>query len=679
MSNPTAGSNQRPDIDGLRAIAILPVVFFHANLGFPGGFVGVDVFFVISGFLISGIIFRELDTGAFTFARFWERRIRRIAPVLLVFVACTLTAGYFVLNPRSFGQLAAQSIAAMAGVANFYMQSRSEDYWAQATQSQAMLHTWSLAVEEQFYLVTPFVLALVYRWRLRAIGPILFVGAALSFAGSIILGGNHPQSNFYLLPTRAWELLLGCLGAYSMHRGKTIPRGLASWTAAIGLLLIVGCSLSNISESGWPGLWTLLPTIGTLLILVSPPVEPGHFIGNLLSLAPMRFIGLISYSLYLWHWPLLVFSRILHPGDLQPSHRWLIAFTAVVLAALSWKYVEQPFRYHGSRANVRTRPLVFGVIFAWVTMMTITLKYSQEADERERTLVAALEPQLARRLFNSKDRPQPLNFDATSHIRSGGIRINGSAGSPRCVLLGSSHAQMLGPLFASLCQDYELPGAILVQGGTSGLFAGNNEFVRAWHRTNATKRERDQIVKQWIAEWHPDVVVLAGRWAFELSSYWAPKPGDSEAAFEKALRETITWLHQHSGRVVIVAQVPSLAMPQGEDFDFSLLRQYRINNSTMPSLAESPSETERRHRSVALFSSVSSKDEKLIVVNPEALFRRRDGTINYWTSDGLFYWDDNHMSPRGAERLRPILEPYFREIAAAESLNATTNNSSTPR
>lgn len=339
----------RPDIDGLRAVAVLLVVVFHA---FPssmrGGFVGVDVFFVISGYLISGIIFGELAKNRFSIADFYVRRIRRIFPALLLVMVASLLAGWLILLPDEFSKLGKHAAAGAAFLSNIVLW-REAGYFDDDAALKPFLHLWSLGVEEQFYLAWPLILALLWRWRERALVPVmaLVLLCAASFVANVALIERNPTAVFFMPFTRFWELMIGAMLAYARVASASSPepgasptlRHIASWG---GLLAIAGAAAVIDKSSSFPGYWALLPAAGAALILWAGP----HAAVNrgLLSLRPVVYIGLISYPLYLWHWPLLSLARIWTGAELSNLTAGALACAAVALAALTYHLVETPIR-----------------------------------------------------------------------------------------------------------------------------------------------------------------------------------------------------------------------------------------------------------------------------------------------------------------------------------------------
>src|SRR3954452_19718161 len=317
----------RPDIDGLRAIAVMLVVNFHAfPEAMPGGFIGVGIFFVISGFLITGILTRDLDSARFSLLHFYERRIRRIFPALLVMLVAVLGLGFFWLLPGPYARLGADVLASAAFTANIALLLQS-GYFDVESAKQPLLHMWSLGTEEQFYLVWPPILMLAARFRIRALGVTAAIGLA-SFVLNVVLIGENPVATFYLPFTRAWELLAGGALACAWDR---IPQhqSAANWRAGAGIVLIVIAAALLDPHRAFPGWWAVLPVAGGVLLLSAPSAWG---VRHLLASPPMVRIGLISYPLYLWHWPLLAFAAIIKFAPLTLLESQLVVLASVLLA-----------------------------------------------------------------------------------------------------------------------------------------------------------------------------------------------------------------------------------------------------------------------------------------------------------------------------------------------------------
>ena len=335
----------RADIDGLRAVAVALVILFHFGLPVPGGFVGVDAFFVISGYLITGIVIREIEAGSFSLLSFYDRRIRRIFPALFAVIVATLIAGAFILLPGDYKMTARSALSSSLSLANFFFY-RHTEYFDPAAETMPLLHIWSLAVEEQFYIVWPVLLVLLAwnfhgkRWPLVYACLIVF---AASLACSIYLVQTNPKAAFFLPHSRAWELAVGAALALLPAKlwTRLAPAAQPAGFAGLGLLLFGAFMLTE--RAPFPGANALFPVIGAALIIA--PWSRPTFVQRALAAAPVVFVGKISYSLYLWHWPVLVFWQH-YTGEEDPSRLELVVLFAValVLSYASWRWIEQPFR-----------------------------------------------------------------------------------------------------------------------------------------------------------------------------------------------------------------------------------------------------------------------------------------------------------------------------------------------
>ncbi len=336
----------RPEIDGLRAVAIIPVLLFHAGIGaVSGGYVGVDVFFVISGYLITSLIREDLEAGRFSILGFYNRRIRRILPALVFVAVTTAFAALLILTPAALTDFSKSLASVSAFASNFYFW-KASGYFENSALLRPLLHTWSLAVEEQFYIFMPIAAYLVHRF-FRARWFSIFAAAALaSLALSMLATQRAPTANFFLLPTRAWELLLGALLA-----GATLPR-VGEWTrqalSLLGLALIVWAALAYDDATPFPGVAALVPCLGAALVIA---FADRTWAGQALASPPMVAIGLISYSLYLVHWPIAVFWRTLTLREPNLTDAAGIIALSLAIAAFSWRFVEQPFRKRGTSSN----------------------------------------------------------------------------------------------------------------------------------------------------------------------------------------------------------------------------------------------------------------------------------------------------------------------------------------
>jgi peptidoglycan/LPS O-acetylase OafA/YrhL len=337
-----AAASYRPDIDGLRAFSVLAVILFHLNGALPGGYIGVDVFFVISGFLIGGIVLSEVDAGKFSFAHFYERRIRRIFPALITTLIVSAIAAFKLLGTLELSAFAKSAIAALFSAANIYFYATS-GYFAATATDVPLLHLWSLGVEEQFYIVFPLIVVLLARFRRSALVPCL---AALGLA-SLVWSKHellrHPEAAFYLLQNRAFELTIGIL-LLSLPR----PR-FAGLLSVGGVILLTIAMLGFNQKTPFPGIAALLPCIGSALIVWC---AAGTMTGKLLGAQPLRYLGKISYPLYLVHWPFIVFGKIALPAMAAGRFTAFVLIGSLLAAAATYHLIERPIRF-GSMVRLR--------------------------------------------------------------------------------------------------------------------------------------------------------------------------------------------------------------------------------------------------------------------------------------------------------------------------------------
>jgi peptidoglycan/LPS O-acetylase OafA/YrhL len=359
---PKRPMDYRKEIDGLRAIAVIPVLLFHAGFeGFSGGFVGVDVFFVISGYLITTIIMVELDQGKFSLVNFYERRARRILPALFTVMLFCIPFAWYLLTPNDMRDFSQSLLAVVAFSSNFLFW-RESGYFATAAELKPLLHTWSLAVEEQFYVFFPLFLMLLWRlgkfWMCFSLCLVLFLSLALAQWATEAM----PSAAFYLLPTRVWELLIGALTAFYLKHSnrKEFNRNLSELGGWLGLALIIYSVFTYSKATPFPGIYALIPTIGAMLIILfaTSTTSIGNFVGNKVFVG----IGLISYSAYLWHQPLFAFARRIRGSEPSSLVFCLLLLITLILAFLTWKYIE-----NYSKINLKNRKHI--IIYAFCFLL----------------------------------------------------------------------------------------------------------------------------------------------------------------------------------------------------------------------------------------------------------------------------------------------------------------------
>ena len=362
--------NYRSDIDGLRAIAVVLVLLFHANLSMSGGFVGVDVFFVISGFLITKSISNALDKNEFSLITFYDHRVRRILPALIPVLLVTSIGLLFLMLPPDLEQYGKALASTGLFSSNVYFW-RESGYFNTASALNPLLHTWSLGVEEQFYIFFPLLMSVLLPFAFKRRVAVLAGLTIFSFVASCWLLSQRPNFTFYMLPTRAWELLVGSL--LSFVAAPRLSRVVSEVSSLVGLVAIFASAVLLHEGSSFPGVNALAPVLGSALMIYAGGNEQRGVVTSLLSLRPVRFIGLISYSLYLWHWPLLAAYRYYADRGPTPLEGAGLIGIAFVLAILSWRYVERPWRRRDAKTSVVLAPVVGLAAMAGVTVIGLML------------------------------------------------------------------------------------------------------------------------------------------------------------------------------------------------------------------------------------------------------------------------------------------------------------------
>jgi len=491
MTNSPPGVNPahyRPDIDGLRAVAVLAVLVFHFGGGLSGGFVGVDVFFVISGFLITGILAREVEQGIFSLRKFWTRRLRRIAPASLVVTVVTLLAGLFILMPHDLVPLAKATIAQQTMLTNVY-EWRNMSYF-DTHRPRPLLHMWSLAVEEQFYLFYPLLFARLPLQRRGLVRAIVWGAMVVSLVLSVYATSYRAgMAGFFLLPFRAWELLLGGLVALEMPR-RPLGATRANALSLLGLGLIVVPCITYSERMQFPGLAALPPCLGACFLIFAG-THDRTLVGQILSSRVAVAIGLVSYSLYLWHWPLVVYATYGTWGKTPTSVTVMLYVASFALAWLSWRWIETPFR-HGMRS------IGFGEALRIVAAAAVVLIVASVAIQKGAGLPGRF-PERAEAYFRPTENDRrDQTFQAMVDVRSPDLLVRKfdgttAAGSPvDCLVWGDSHSG------ASL----GLLGELFAEHGVRGAWATRN----AHYPLLGTTRPMPSFArKPWI-EWGNDVV-----------------------------------------------------------------------------------------------------------------------------------------------------------------------------
>lgn len=633
----SAASTYREDIDGMRAIAVSAVVIFHlVHWLIPQGFLGVDIFFVISGYLITNIIWREAREGRFSFISFYERRLRRLAPALLVVVAVTTIASVLILLPADLIGYGRSVVAGLFFFANIYFW-RDTGYFSRTAEEKPLLHLWSLSVEEQFYLFFPVIILVIARF-LRFTLPVIWILSLGSLALNIYMlriGGGIPA--FYLLPTRAWELGAGALVA--LHGAPLLSSVVGRPIRMVAFLLV---AFGLFYSGPWP---TILPValpvvIGTaMLIWVGAPTRT--WVGQALAWRPVNFLGKISYSLYLVHWPLIVLPKYYLVRDLTGWEATLIAFIAVALGAASWRYVEQPFR---------TKEISFGHIGAWagggvmaLSLVAGVLIYGQGLPTRlspEATLVnQSVGTHFRCAVFDLR----PFGASRACDMTLDSVQIKDA----KVVLMGNSHAQMYAPLVKALLEAAETtPPSVLVP------INGCLPTVTVNISTTCLQAARDNL-NEILGLEKLEHVIIALNWPVHRVLFTAN--GLEIPAQERALA-LLAGIEDMSVRFaegVKISVIGPIARP-GFDIASVLSRQLAFGHTDLVDVS-TPSPA-----FYAVFNPVLDKlksNPRIQLIRPDQILC--DETVCDFVKDGRsIYSDSNHIAEPALYLIAPAFEGF---------------------
>jgi len=642
-------SEYRSDIDGLRAIAVILVVIFHAGFSFiPGGFVGVDVFFVISGFLITGIIHKELENNRFSFAHFYKRRIRRLMPALFAVIMITSLFAVFILLPSDLASYGKSVISVVLSMSNFYFWRENGGYFGGNVQEVLLLHTWSLSVEEQYYLLWPLFLVMTakylkhkfYLWTLAAI-----TVASVFFSqwvSEITFGAAY-----YLLPTRAFELLIGSLLALSWNRLPLLSPFLLNVLSALGLGLILGAAIILNESSNFPGFNALIPTIGTALLLYTGRSNK-PLVNRLLSLSPIVWLGLTSYSLYLWHWPIVVFIRYIG-FELTATVSSLIVITSVLTGWLSWKFVETPFRYAGkSEFKVTFQKLYLAPTVAAIAMglgITMTNGLSERFDSEiiRMEKAVASKPVLLREGCHSPSRSSKSMPNENCQL---GYSENPKASA---LLIGDSHSNHLTGFMSELAvnsnmslMDYTLDECVPI-------------FDLKWgHNPHYSKvcKERNDFIQDYIQQKKFDYVLLAGYWP-TLNGYSYVYTDDDRHINKSEfldlliskLRYTIEKVEQTGAKAVLIKDIA----PNGHKSPKCEIKK-RLFNDELNCNIKMAKVDKRDSMINEVFAMLAKNYPSLILIDPKEAMCDKEYCYSFLNNTPLFL-DKSHLNDMGSHVL----------------------------
>ena len=656
----------RPDIDGLRGIAVVAVVLYHTGLaGARGGFVGVDVFFAVSGFLITQFIQERLAEGKFSIIEFYERRARRILPALFAVLVFACATACVLLTPSDLRDFSESLSATIAFSSNLLFWKQS-GYFAGPAHMKPLLHTWSLAIEEQFYLLYPVLLLTITNWARRSRILLFATLGAASFTLNIWGSTHFPQATFFLLPARAWELLLGALlalDAFPQLRNKK----LGDFLSVMGLAGVLGSIFVFSADNPFPGWRAAFPCVGTALLIYSNTPAP-TVIGRVLGLRWLVGIGLISYSLYLWHWPVLVFTRYVLFRPLTKLEAATVALVSFAAAVASWKLVEQPFRRPSGVFSSTGLFVASGAAAALLLALSLAGYAKNGFPQRMPEQVARYDASK----FDINPYQQRCLFQMSAkRVSQDDFCVLGPNQKPQFVIWGDSHADAVMPAFKVLADEAGVMGWFASDISCQPLLDVRRTYAIQDHQCGDFNRamlaaiERNNIRS----------VVLVARWnvsAFGRSSYeldnglgqvfivddqsHEASMEENKHVFERGLRRTLARLAGGGRRIYVLLDVPNTNISTPE----FLARGAKAGTIGSRATIDASQYFDQQRFIRSLFDSLS-KEYPVQIIDPAKILC--EGPQCLIAVDGRsLYKDDHHLSVFGALQLKDLLRPIFDQL-----------------
>ncbi|MES2662030.1 MAG: acyltransferase family protein [Pseudomonadota bacterium] len=632
----------RAEIDGLRAIAIIPVILFHADFDFfSGGYVGVDVFFVISGYLITTIIINELEANNFSLVNFYERRARRILPAMSLVVLTTIPFACYLLDPTQLLNYGKSLVGVGTFTSNIFLM-LDGGYFADWVEIQPLLHTWSLSVEEQFYVFFPLLMLVVWRWKI--LGVYVLVGLTITISFVLALWGDskYPNMTFYVLPTRAWELATGSFVALLSFKKVNLENKYSGLLSGVGLLAVVIPFVRYNNSILMPNLYALIPTLGTALVILF--ANQKNFVGKFLSIKPIVFIGLLSYSAYLWHQPIIAFTKIYSPVESYIHLKWMLVITIFPIAFLSWSLVEKPFK---NKHRFERKFIFISSIFSlllFVLVGAIIWKFNGFIDHHPAYR------HIKEQLFWSMDRIKTKECS------------NKYGGDQYCVifdvknpitdvLIGDSHANHF---FPGLSEKLAVENRNLLMMGAGGCPPFIN-IDREPDKINGTKfkcfNRMNELYKNLGVNKDINTIFLAFSVHSSFNTKLHPTTNNISLDFKndqpisvfKALHKTIDYFVAHGKKVVLIEDLPGTNYPV---FERCLFKKNSVDDCL--SLWKLEDQDIRYKNLIKQLYGY----EGLTIVKTEKI-------LNHFPKlpDGSYlYRDDTHLTPEGSKKVFSTLK-----------------------
>lgn len=670
--------NYRADIDGIRAIAVSIVILFHFGVaGFGGGFIGVDVFFVLSGYLISSIIFAKNEKGRFEFGDFYFRRIRRLFPVYMVVIAVTFALAFVLMLPRDFREFGQSLLASTIYMSNvlFYLEA---GYFDTASHLKPLLHTWSLSVEEQFYLIFPLVAWITATFSRRSLFILFSILTALSFLAAALYIDTDHSAVFYLYPFRAWEMFLGTLLATHFIPAVR-STSLINTFSIIGLLLIFVPGFTYSETTMFPGVSALAPCVGTALLLYAG-ADTGAWIQRILASSIPVFIGKISYSLYLWHWPIFVLYSYSKPEGINHWDISLMAAATIAASILSWRFVETPFRqgrviFSDRKSTVFAATAVMsGVCMVAGFYIHITNGMPQRLDERTAEFAQA-----AGDLFGDLRGCEEEDNATLPNIAY--CTVGDPFNSESYTLIwGDSHGGAYKRGYSSLVEreGNNQHALIAWSGGCPPVYGLNKDENIASTIVDQQCSSRNQAIQELLeTDNRIKAIVLVGRWAYYLNgggvgvddkyqiTIWpdGSEPGsveDEASYFTSSFLDTVKILSEQGKKVFVVEQPPEFSRYQARTLAIGLMNGRADLERSIQELATEDYNQVLSRQGKMQASLESAEDLGILTVLRTHSYFCKEKNCSLMVNGSPTYFDNNHVSSTGAVQINTMFEPVVR-------------------
>jgi len=670
----------RADIDGFRSLAVMLVILYHFDIGaLHGGFIGVDVFFVLSGYLISSIVFEQLNTGAFTFGGFYFRRIRRLFPVYFLVMACTCVVAFLIMLPIDFREFGKSLFASTFYLSNVLFYSGT-GYFDTASHLKPLLHTWSLSVEEQFYLVFPLLAWLLSRRSKTTIYLCFAALTALSFALAIFYIKLDESAVFFLYPFRAWEMFLGTLIAITPIAvfKSALSRQLG---ASVGILCILLPTFLYDSTTLFPGLAALAPCIGSVLIIESAR-SGSTWVSSIFKQSLFVAIGKISYSLYLWHWPIFVLYSYSKPHGIDGVDATLMLALTFAFSIAGYFLVEKPFR-NGNVVFYRKTLPVYGT----TALLSFVLAGFGFITYKSNGIESRLDPKVAQFAHSATD-----FLKDTSHCEDEGnntlpefsyCRYGDPFNKNTYTLIwGDSHAGAMMPAFKRAVAGKNIDALQIWSVGCPALIGIEKDESVSSTIEDQKCGEQNRKVKKFIEQNHDKItsITLIGRWAYYLNGGGVGHDADNtvrisipeqpalntEYAFITAFENTVEWLNNLNIQVFVLQQPPEISYYEGRALAIELTTGKKSLEEIINSYANETLEGVRQRQGKLNTLMYKKQNEGHITILDTHKYFCDENGCNIFVDGQPSYADNNHLSGAGAERISTVFSPLFQPLEASE-------------